>query len=77
MPANRKSKAVAVGVGRPSGVGNLTPVERINRDLDNIIDAMRKTALAGDAAAAELCLRIANRHPDQQEITLEKPPPAT
>jgi len=44
--------------GRPTGKRNLTARDRIQRDVEKILDAAHKRALTGDPEAARLCLDI-------------------
>lgn len=55
--------------GRPKGSTNLSAAERIARRLGQIYDALLQSALAGDAAAATVCLDIVRnpgRYPQAQ-----------
>lgn len=44
--------------GRPAGSKNPTVHEKIRRELTSIYEAVRRQAVAGDAAAAALCFDI-------------------
>lgn len=50
--------------GRPEGSRDPSPAEQIRRRLPKIYEAALKSAEAGDAAAARLCIDIV-KHPEQ------------
>lgn len=59
-------------VGRPEGKGNPSVTERIRRSLPRIYESVRLKAMAGDAAAAQMCVDIV-RHPERYPSSDKRP----
>lgn len=66
----RSSSGLNAKVGRPAGSKTATPHDRIRRNARRYLEALDKSALAGNAEAVRLCLEIA-AHPEQFPLPAE------
>lgn len=64
MAQKNADKSSAEKSGRPTGSKDPSPAELIRRRLPKIYEAALKSAEAGDAQAARLCIDIV-KHPEQ------------